>query len=269
MNTERCITYDKKFKKYRVRVQRGYRFDGQPNKRNGTANSLKEARELRAQFEYELSKLDSSKICNVTLDLYAKDFFERKKKDGYAKEYTVDAQYRKYKNNISPILGRKILDEIKPRDIKNLIRYLQEEIIVKRKGIIQKKQRLANNTISINIFPLIKEILEQARIDEYIKKNPTNDIKKPKITDGTVKPFTIQDWYKIRAFTDKNQNPNMRIGIPLLYYTAGRKGEILGLQWKNIDFINNIIVISKQYNAVLRKITDTKTSDSNDKIPFK
>ena len=77
--------------------------------------------------------------------------------------------------------------------------------------------------------------------------------------------------------TYKNGKPVYRLGrfIPVLMYTGMRMGELLALEWKDVDFDNRTITINKNVVSIkdngsykLLKQSDTKTYSGSRIIPI-
>ena len=81
--------------------------------------------------------------------------------------------------------------------------------------------------------------------------------------------FTIEEFNK---FISIEKDLVFRPLFETLYYMGLRKGELLGLQWKDIDFNAKIMKIHKQipsiYNNNNYKLTPLKTQSSNRDLPI-
>lgn len=137
--------------------------------------------------------------------------------------------------------------------------------------IVSGKKELSNATILIH-HRVISSILSTAEAWEYIDQNPCRKVKPPKIIRSTAKYL---DEKEARDLLDAlvDEDIKYRSFIVLLLFTGMRRGEALGLEWKDIDFENNVIHICRtsQYIPSAGTITDeTKNSSSNRsiKVPY-
>lgn len=138
---------------------------------------------------------------------------------------TVDS-YRRGYNRAKIYFGDRKAKDILPKEI---VRYLNE---IAGQGYAAKT--VANYRLILNL------ILEYGVIENYILMNPCasvkipNGLKKQKRSSATVTEEEI-----IKRSGDIWIYPSIAL------YTGMRKGEILALQWKDIDFDRNIISVTK------------------------
>lgn len=85
-------------------------------------------------------------------------------------------------------------------------------------------------------------MLKQAVIENLIPYNPADRAKPPKITNKTANYFENEEVAQIIQAAEK-EPLKWRTLIHTMLVTGGRRGEVLGLQWKNVDFTFNRIYI--------------------------
>lgn len=93
---------------------------------------------------------------------------------------------------------------------------------------------LSNKTI-LEHHRLISTILEQAEKEMLILFNPAHRATPPKSVRPEVNYFQVDDIQRINECLI-NEPIKWRLFVHLLMITGCRRGEIAGLQWKNIDF---------------------------------
>lgn len=121
------------------------------------------------------------------------------------------------------------------------------------------------------IISLLKELFKYALNHGWIQKDYTEKLKKPKVTaKRTVSFFTEEQIQKLIKEAERKfqSNPNLLGMLALGIYGGLRSGEMLGLQWRDIDFKNHIIHVERQYHATLKRFTEPKTDSSKDAIPM-
>lgn len=169
-------------------------------------------------------------------------------------------------NHIRPCLGKYELEELSPKILQQFVFYLQENGNNKTHG------PLSPNSV-ILIVTILKQAIKDANLYEITSKNCTNLIKLPSIDDGHVSAFEKWEQQRIEKYCLENKRTNY-VGIIICLYTGLRIGELLALTWKDIDFENNIMCISKSaYQAKVdgktKIMVDTpKTKTSNRIIPI-
>ena len=72
----------------------------------------------------------------------------------------------------------------------------------------------------------------------------------------------------LNHLTGKSKKNKHYYATKFILYTGLRRGEMLGLQWKHIDFENETIKIMQQFNYDTKKISTVKTEAANRIIPM-
>lgn len=190
------------------------------------------------------------------------------------KEYIKESTYANYSNiisnHIAPDLGKYYLKEINNKII-------QEFLLNKYKtGRLDNLGGLSNKTIR-DIIAIIKSSLKFA-MKENLIQNLNLDFIYPK-TNLKDKMYILskQNQDKLTNYILKNQT-SKNFGILLTLYSGIRIGELCALQWKDIDFKNNILHIDKTLQRVYIKdkqvskskiiITNPKTHNAERDIPL-
>lgn len=127
-----------------------------------------------------------------------------------------------------------LINEIQPRDILAFYKMLA------KLGYTHKT--ISNHRIILN------QIFERAVIDRDIMYNPCASVKIPKAEKSTPRlPATAKDEEKILS----SDHPWL---FPLVALLTGlRKGEILALQWQDIDFAEMTISVTKSVEHIGKK----------------
>ena len=118
------------------------------------------------------------------------------------------------------------------------------------------------------VISLLKRIFKHAMKYKWIKSDPCLKLEKPKVKTVEPEIFTeeqIQKLYK-EAERKFNTNPNLLGMLALGIYGCLRCGEMLGVQWKDVDFEKHIIHIDRQYHVTMKVFTEPKTDSSKNYI---
>lgn len=196
-------------------------------------------------------------------------YWMQKKKD-YIKESTYSNYSNIISNHIIPELGN-----IKLSNLNNKL--IQEYLINKYKtGRLDGNGGLSYKTIR-DIIAVVKSSLKYAIKEEMIN-NINLDFTYPKIANKD-KIYIMPKKDQERLITYIKQDENTRsLGILLALYSGIRIGELCALQWKDIDFKNNILHINKTLQRIYIKdnkesvskiiITNPKTHNAERDIPL-
>lgn len=167
---------------------------------------------------------------NITLNAYYKEW--RTTREGTVKGNTALNIESRYKNHIGPALGHRKVVDIEKREIVKL-----------QKALAQKQKE---TTVNVTIAQL-KCIFNGAVEDGIIARNPATGIK-PLKPSGETAAETYH-----RALTVEEQNCFLEQAVNEWFYelivfllcTGMRVGEASALTWQDIDYVNNVIYVTK------------------------
>ncbi len=141
--------------------------------------------------------------------------------------------YEKYERlirvHIIPSLGEKALSRL-------TVKVLQEFVV----KITEKR---SSNTVN-GIINVIKGSLRSAKQFGFIKQYPCDNIRRPKQVENRIECFSYAEQRKIEEYVLSAPNPNL-FGIVLCLYTGLRIGELMALEWADIDFKKGILSVNK------------------------
>ena len=96
------------------------------------------------------------------------------------------------------------------------------------------------------LYTILQSVFTYAVHQGYIKETPCKNVILP-AEDTTVdknrKFMTESEISQFLDMLDKCKYDDFRIMMKFLLYTGVRSGEMLGLQWQDIDFENNVILL--------------------------
>lgn len=172
----------------------------------------------------------------------------------YSKAYLKEKSHLKTANRvekhigvINDYFGNISIDKLKRSDIK-------EWIQIQLKSISPK-------TVS-NYLASVRGIIDVAIDKEIIKHNVAKGIKLPTHYTEDIEPFS-SDEVKLLL---KNANSFFKLYLAIGFYTGMRTGEILGLQYSDIDFDKKIIYVSRAIGE--GKVSTPKTRKSIREVPI-
>lgn len=200
--------------------------------------------------------------CKEWLEKWLKNYVEPT-----AKQRTYEKYSQIVNLHISPKFGDMDITDFTPFVLQN---YVTE--LISKENVITGKE-ISSSTIN-SIITVIQSSLKTAYMLNYISSYGADKVKRPKINERKVKCFSINEQKKMESYILQKQNTKL-LGIVLCLYTGLRIGELLALEWSDIDFKKEELNISKtcyegkDKDGVYKRITNKpKTNSSNRTIPL-
>lgn len=193
----------------------------------------KKAADFAATFE-KACKEGAASDARLKFAAYC-DYVINLKEQRGVKHSTIN-RYKELTTRIYDEIGHIKLKELRVDHLNDLYTKLSQNGVNKRTG-----GKLSNKTI-LEHHRLISTVLEQACKENLVPFNVAKKATLPKAEQKEVNYFQPE---QIQAIVDAlNHEPiKWKTLVHLLIITGARRGEILGLKWKNIDFKNNRIYI--------------------------
>ncbi|MFJ2042180.1 tyrosine-type recombinase/integrase [Paenibacillus taichungensis] len=208
---------------------------------------LKTPKKLRDHLNEELMKfkievesgvyirLDKMKFSNF-VDEWIKKFLEKHLESTSQLNYLFHLNKR-----ILPYFGHMQINKIKPLHIESYLDELSKS--KKEKHSTQEEDKLGSATLVYN-FRVLRSIFIKATEWKVIQQNPMDGVKKPKEIQKEVEVYS-EDEVSILFDLLENEELFFQALIYLATTTGMRRAELLGLEWKHIDFKNGIIDIKQ------------------------
>jgi integrase len=181
-----------------------------------------------AKIEKKRLRLEKSEI---TFELVANEWHAHNI-ERWSKSHASDILHR-FEVDVFPIIGKRPIFELKPTDILDLIRKIEE------RGASEVAKRTKG---------MCSQVFDYALVNEQIASNPTISLK------GALKPakkghFAAFTYKELPEFIDKLERnearlyPHTRLGLKLMMLTFVRTSELIGMRWSEIDYESNQWVI--------------------------
>ena len=217
----------------------------------------KELQRQAVLFEEECKK---GKItASIKFQTFAEQWFEE-----YAKINLRPTSYERMRQTtqrVYPALGHMKLDKITARHIQAFISDLYVNGKNQRNG-----KHLSRKTV-IHHLNFISDVFAYAIKMDMLSDNPCRRVTVPKGESKEKEIYTIDEVKQI--FQKLDSEPlKWKLYIMLAIYSGFRRSEMLGLEWKDIDFENNIIHVRRtsQYTAEKGIYTDTTKTRSSKRV---
>ena len=163
------------------------------------------------------------------------------------KSATRDKYAQIIRCHVTPALGEREISDITTTDLRDFsIRLIYTG--------------LASSTIKGILF-VVKSSLQSAFKNGILEKDCTQAIIVPKHHEKPVSALSIKEQKAVEQFVLSHQKPE-EFGILFSLYTGVRIGELLALQWKDINLENGTVYIHKTSHDMWKNRTYHKCLDS-------
>jgi len=163
--------------------------------------------------------------------------------------------YNRY--TLSSNMGRKNIQSITPRDIYNLYTHIRTTSNAKEgtlKIVHAYLRKMFNFAVDLNV----------------IQKNPMAKIPAPKSVAGKFTVWTAEQCDEFLTYA-KSKNTWTYFAFAMTLFTGLRRSEVVGLQWKDVDFDRGVIKLERTVHEIQGKtfpvIQHGKTAKAMTTIP--
>jgi len=256
---------------YEIRVSVGIDIHGKQIIRSKTwtpdTEKLKTEKQIAEALEEEvvLFRMECKKF-GQTSD-------EKIKFETLAEEWLAGAQsslspitcdiYRKMAPRIYNEFGYMHIKEITARQIQFFIDNL------KTNGKSKQRSKTAGKPLSRKRKQLhlgfISNVFKRALRFDMVERNPCSLVELPKERKSQKDIYTIEEMGQILAALETADKPDLRLFINLAAHTALRRGELIAIEWRDVNFDEASVSIRqavKYTKATGKYVGDTKTEES-------
>ena len=194
----------------------------------------------------ESQRLDVSKAGTYTVASWVRTWYEV-----YAEPRirpNTKAYYTNYiENHIIPGIGSVPLDKLTTIQIQRFYNTLQKTGRVQRKNFPPLKDASLSPRVVRGVHTLLHNCLEQAVAERLILTNPAQGCKLPQLEKKEMK---ILPQEKIGMYLAEAERRGLLAAFYLELTTGLRRGELLALQWTDLDVENQTLAVTKQVNRI-------------------
>lgn len=261
---------------YRLTVSEGFDLNGRPMIHRKTVHGTKK------DAEVELAKFVTEVQNGLVIDgksLKFSEFTEIWKRD-YGSKELAPSTYKRYcrmlETRLLPYFGHFYINKIKPTDIMKFYDLLEKDTqLVRKKGNngSKTKKPLSGKTI-LEHHRLLRAMLHKAVYWQLVVSNPAERVQPPKARKPKRKLYDDEQTKILLENLEllSIEDTKYKVAITLTIFTGVRLGELMGLEWQDVDFKNGIISInrSSQYLSdigVFTKVPKTESSIREIAIP--
>ena len=254
---------------YRLVVSTGKNLDGSRARRTKTIHGTRKDAEIAlAEFVTEANRGLVPEGKPVTFE----EFYHIWQVNYGAKDL-APSTYNRYvgmlESRILPYLGSFTLEKIKPTDLMKLYDMLEQDTQIKRlaKNNGERTLKPLSKKTILEHHRLISAMLHKAVYWQLIPYNPADRVQPPRAPKAQ-RRFYDDEQCKLllKGLNELEENEmKYKVAIILTVFTGVRLGELMGLDWENIDFKNKEISVNKssQYLASTGVYTKTPKTPSS------
>ena len=174
--------------------------------------------------------------------------------------------YERYRLIIEQHIKDKVggieLDDLNPLVLQSFITELLQS------GNRKTGKGLSANSVNA-VISVIQSSLKMAHLLGLTKEYTADKLKRPKLKEKSVECFTLAEQKQIE-YAIRSCKKDKLYGIILCLYSGLRIGELMALQWSDIDFVEGVLTVSKSChdgkNGLV--IDEPKTTTSRRMIPL-
>lgn len=237
--------------RYATSIIIGYGADGKAKRKVFYGKTIQELEIKTAEFKSLKNKGIIINDNGLTVGQWSEKWLELYKTD---KAFNTFEMYRRtVYNHIIPTIGDVRLSALKKHHIQQMLNNIVERGTLRTAELVKLT---------------MKQIINQAVIEEYIYKDITSGLSLPQKEKPVKRALTdIEKDIILNADLTLRQ----RVFVDILYYTGVRRGEALALTKNDIDLKNKTLTVSK--NLVLKNTASEikpspKTKSGNRQIPL-
>ena len=259
-------TIRKRGNSYQIRVSCGYDTSGNQVVQTMTwkpadgMNKKQIEKELQKQaILFEDKCMKGQVTANIKFQDFAEQWFEE-----YAKVNLRPTSYARMKQltkRVYPAIGHKRLDKITARDIQKFI----TDMLTNGRNLNNGKP-LSRKT-AVHHLSFISDVFSYAVRMGMLCDNPCRRVFVPKQEQEEKQIYTIEQ-VKILYENLKSEPMKYQVYLLLSIYSGYRRSEMLGLEWKDIDFEHDLIHVRRtsQYTSEKGIYTDTTKTRKSKRV---
>ena len=215
---------------------------GRSQRMTVSASTRKSVQEKVREFYDRVNAGEPARDSNTVLSEYAANWCRTTLQASDRKESTKSLYDSISRNHIAPTqLGSLRLGQVKPQTVEA--------------WLAERRARQSSGSTMRQSYTVLRAILDTAKRDGLIRTNPTYAVKRPKTA---AKEADFLDAQQVRALLAASESSRYHDTFELLVRTGMRRGEALGLKWRDIDFKRKDLRIRSTLSRVNGRLTVTE-----------
>ncbi|WP_434591960.1 tyrosine-type recombinase/integrase [Streptomyces sp. A5-4] len=220
--------YHGKDSRWHGRVTVGVKDDGTPDRRHVSRKTRAEATKVVRELEKQRDSTGVRKAGQSwTVETWLNHWVENIAASSVA-ENTIDGYRVAVYHHLIPGLGAHRLEKLEPEHLERFYKKMQ-----------------ANGSsagTAHQVHRTMRTALNEAKRRRHLTSNPASIAKAPKLEEEEVEPYSLEEVQSLLLEANKHRN-TARWVIALAL--GLRQGEVLGLQWKDVDFQAGVLLVRR------------------------
>lgn len=257
-------TKRKRGNSYQIRVSAGYDSEYRQVIHTKTWKPTLGMTERQIEKEVARQAIMFEELCKkgiVSVNIKFKDFSEQWL-ENYARVNLKSTSYQRMLSSTKRIyaaFGNMRVDSITRGQIQSFIDNMSKN------GKNMKTGKPLSRKSVIHHLNFLSDVFSYALRQGMIESNPCTEIFVPKGTKKEKQIYTVDEMKQLFKLANADGTLNYRAFLTLAVYSGFRNGELMGLEWKDVDWENNVISVRRTsyYTTTDGNFTDTPKTKSS------
>ena len=249
---------------YQIRVSAGYDSEYRQVIHTKTWKPTPGMTERQIEKEVARQAIMFEELCKkgiVSVNIKFKDFSEQWL-ENYARVNLKSTSYQRMLSSTKRIyatFGNMRVDSITRGQIQSFIDDMSKN------GKNMKTGKPLSRKSVIHHLNFLSDVFSYALRQGMIESNPCTEIFVPKGTKKEKQIYTVDEMKQLFKLANAEGTLNYRAFLTLAVYSGFRNGELMGLEWKDVDWENNVISVKRTsyYTTTDGNFTDTPKTKSS------
>ncbi len=257
---------EKRGNSYRIKVSCGYKMNGKQvtQKMTWTPDPDMTAKQIEKELQcqailFEEDCKHGQIVSAIKFENFAEEWFE-----DYARlnlKSTTYTRQRQLTKRTYEAIGHIRLDKLTTREIQKFINSLAKD------GTNENTGKALSRKTMVHYLSFISTIIDYAIKMDMLSDNPCRRVTIPKGSKKERKILTLEEtekFFKLLQLAPLKYRAFFTLDI----YSGMRRGEMLGLEWKDIDFETGVIHVQRTSNYTKEKGIYTDTTKTESSVRF-